>query len=127
MDDEVSPIVCPICLDPIAERATMFESHCSTKSHCFHVDCIHNYAKFRLAAAVEVTGGVVSINSARLAKCPVCRAEMTWCHRSSDLTCFFLVGGRQNLMELGTVREHAKRPRLRICQQSYAKRAALSR
>ena len=99
--DEVDN-TCSICLDPIG--AGMFNSCCPTVPHRFHVDCIHDYAKACLANAVSVIDGVVRVKHCALARCPICRSEMTFAHRQQHVTKFFLIGGSQTLLELGSVR-----------------------
>ena len=120
------PPCCPICLEAVA-NTDMFRTHCATAEHVFHLTCIHEYAKFKLKDAVVVQGGRVSVRHEKLPTCPTCRADLTWASRSTAVTAFFLLGAGQNLVELGTVRENAKRPRLDICNRSYAKRTALAR
>ena len=121
-DDRLEERPCSICLDPIAEPADLFVPHCSDK-HPFHISCIHAYAKRRLADAVSVDDGEVTVKTALLPRCPDCRAPMTWSHRTADHTRFFLItGGLNNLMELGTVRRVERPHRLELTSHTYTKR-----
>ena len=100
METEVNP-TCPICLDEIDQN--LFKSYCA-KPHHFHIQCIHKHAKTCLASAVSVRDGTVRVKQSALARCPVCRADMTFVHRQSCVNTFYLIGGSQTLLELGTVR-----------------------
>ena len=57
---------------------------------------------------MEVRSGAIRVKFKALARCPVCRAEMTFAHRQQDGTRFFLIGGSQTLLELGTVSSRDK-------------------
>jgi len=113
---------CSVCLEVVESNAA-FRSHCA-KPHAFHYHCIHSYAKHCLASAVQVSNGAVRVKHSALARCPVCRAEMTWAHRSSQDTSFFLVGGSQALLELGTVR--VGKDALQLTTRSYKRARSLA-
>jgi len=112
METEVNP--CPICLDEI--KKDLFKSYCA-KPHHFHIQCIQKHAKTCLADAVSVRDGTVHVKQSALARCPVCRADMVFVHRQSYVNSFYLIGGSQTLMELGTVRPCDKA--VQISSRSY--------
>ena len=112
--------VCAICLGTIDE-SECFQSACA-RPHFYHMTCIHDYAKHGLASAVAVHNGAVVVKHAALARCPMCRTDMTWAHRCAKATTFFLVGGKQVLLELGTVRDAA----LELSAHSYKRAPALA-
>jgi hypothetical protein len=116
--------VCSICLDEVAP-CDAFVSPCPGK-HKFHLDCIHKWAKVRLAAAVRVDDGVVRVMKNQLPACPCCREPIAWSHRTNESTRFFLAAASHALMELGTVREHAEQPTLRICTATYGRKSPLA-
>ena len=122
-----SPPVCPICFE-LVSKSDLFKTHYSHDAqHCFHLDCMHEYAKHRLRDAVVIKDRTVTVQASKLPSCPTCRAPLVWASRTTASAAFFLLGAGRNLLELGTVREQqSEHPRLDLCNHRYTRRAALA-